>query len=255
MGSVVSPHYDAMLGKLIAHGATRDEAIDHLLQGLTDLQVLGLPTNRAFLATCLDHAGFRAGAALIPFLASEGDGIRSMLQKQELEALIPCAEAAIFSQNPPAQDLPAPFARGVRFAHRGQVHDFAVRELGQGRASVNGQAMQDRSHAHACQVSPGRWHVQMGAADLWLTDVSFEPAAQSGQAGGNSDIRAPFNGKLIRVAVADGQAVEKGETLAVLESMKLEHLIAAPRAGKVKGVRVSVGQQLAPSQVLMSLEA
>ena len=255
MGSVVSPHYDAMLGKLIAHGATRDEAIDHLLQGLTDLQVLGLPTNRAFLATCLDHAGFRAGAALIPFLASEGDGIRSMLQKQELEALIPCAEAAIFSQNPPAQDLPAPFARGVRFAHRGQVHDFAVRELGQGRASVNGQAMQDRSHAHACQVSPGRWHVQMGATDLWLTDASFEPAAQSGQAGGNSDIRAPFNGKLIRVAVADGQAVEKGETLAVLESMKLEHLIAAPRAGKVKGVRVSVGQQLAPSQVLMSLEA
>ena len=55
--------------------------------------------------------------------------------------------------------------------------------------------------------------------------------------------------------MADGQVVEKGETLAVLESMKLEHLIAAPRAGKVKGVRVSVGQQLAPSQVLMSLEA
>lgn len=254
-GAQVSPHYDAMLGKLIAHGATRDEAIDHLLQGLAELQVLGLPTNRAFLAACLDHPGFQAGAALIPFLASEGDGIRALLQKQELEALMPCAEAAIFSQNPPAKDLPAPFARGVRFAHRGQVHDFAVRELGQGQASVNGQAVQDRSHAHACQVSPGRWHVQMGATDLWLTDVSFDPAAQAGQAGGNTDIRAPFNGKLIRVAVVDGQAVEKGETLAVLESMKLEHLIAAPRAGKVKGVRVSAGQQLAPSQVLMSLEA
>ncbi|MBK7654808.1 MAG: ATP-grasp domain-containing protein [Betaproteobacteria bacterium] len=84
MGSVVSPHYDAMLGKLIAHGATRDEAIDHLLQGLTDLQVLGLPTNRAFLAICLDHAGFRAGAALIPFLASkQGTASVESLQKQE----------------------------------------------------------------------------------------------------------------------------------------------------------------------------
>lgn len=255
MGSVVSPHYDAMLGKLIAHGATRDEAIDHLLQGLTDLQVLGLPTNRAFLATCLDHAGFRAGAALIPFLAETGDAIRESLQKQEQEVLVHCAEAVIFTDSPPAKDLASPFARGQRFAHRGRVHDYAVQELGQGQATVNGQPARNQCSARACQVDVGRWHVQCGLTDLWLIDATYEPAAQSNQAAGSSDIRAPFNGKLIRIAVTDGQMVHQGETLAVLESMKLEHLIAAPRAGKVLTVRVSEGQQLAPAQVLMTLEA
>ncbi len=255
MGSVVSPHYDAMLGKLIAHGATRDEAIDHLLQGLTDLQVLGLPTNRAFLAICLDHAGFRAGEALIPFLAETGDAIRESLQKKEQEVLVHCAEAVIFTDNPPAKDLASPFARGQRFAHRGRVHDYAVQELGQGQATVNGQPARNQCSARACQVDVGRWHVQCGLTDLWLIDATYEPAAQSNQAAGSSDIRAPFNGKLIRIAVTDGQMVHQGETLAVLESMKLEHLIAAPRAGKVLTVRVSEGQQLAPAQVLMTLEA
>ena len=97
--------------------------------------------------------------------------------------------------------------------------------------------------------------MQCGLTDLWLIDATYEPAAQSNQAAGSSDIRAPFNGKLIRIAVTDGQMVHQGETLAVLESMKLEHLIAAPRAGKVLTVRVSEGQQLAPAQVLMTLEA
>lgn len=254
-GLVVSPHYDAMLGKLIAHGATRDEAIDRLLQGLTELQILGLPTNRAFLAACLDHPTFRSGAALIPFLAQEGDAIREVLQKREQEVLITCAESAIFSHVLPSKDLPSPFARGLRFAHRGQTHDFLVKEIGQGRALVNGESMQNLSQTVASQVDTGHWHAQSGGTDLWLVDISFEPAAQSEQSRGSTDIRAPFNGKLIRVEVADGQTVQQGETLAVLESMKLEHLIAAPRAGKVIGLRVSSGQQLAPAQVLMTLEA
>ena len=68
-GSEVSPHYDAMLGKLIVHAATRAEAIDQLTVALGELEVLGLPTNRAFLIECLQSEGFRAGAATIPFLA------------------------------------------------------------------------------------------------------------------------------------------------------------------------------------------
>ena len=72
-GAVVTPHYDAMLGKLIAHAPTRAEAIDRLRTGLDQTAVLGLPTNRAFLAACLQHPVFRAGEALIPFLAEQAD--------------------------------------------------------------------------------------------------------------------------------------------------------------------------------------
>src|SRR5258706_6112521 len=72
-GAVVSVHYDSMLGKLVAHAATRDEAIDRLGAALEQTVVLGLPTNRAFLAECLRDPVFRTGDALIPFLGTQGD--------------------------------------------------------------------------------------------------------------------------------------------------------------------------------------
>jgi geranyl-CoA carboxylase alpha subunit len=78
----VSPHYDSMLGKLIAHAPTRAEAIDQLAGALDRLQLLGLPTNRAFLAACLRHETFRAGQALIPFLQEQGGGIRDAATKK-----------------------------------------------------------------------------------------------------------------------------------------------------------------------------
>ena len=85
-GSEVTPHYDAMLGKLIVHAADRHQAIDVMVQALGQLQVLGLPTNRAFLAQCLQHPQFRAGQALISFLAGEADTVRETLLKIELLA-------------------------------------------------------------------------------------------------------------------------------------------------------------------------
>ena len=82
-GTEVSPHYDAMLGKLIAHAPTRDEAIARLRMGLAQTELLGLPTNRDFLSACLDHPVFRAGDARIPFLAEAGEAIRERLRQQE----------------------------------------------------------------------------------------------------------------------------------------------------------------------------
>jgi geranyl-CoA carboxylase alpha subunit len=83
-GMEVPPHYDSMLGKLIAHAPTRSEAIAQLAGALDRLQLLGLPTNRAFLAACLRHETFAAGQALIPFLSQQGDAIRAVLQRDEM---------------------------------------------------------------------------------------------------------------------------------------------------------------------------
>src|SRR5690606_10369597 len=71
--SVITPHYDAMLGKLIAHAPDRAQAIAQLAHALDATVLLGLPTNRALLAACLRHPVFGAGEALIPFLAEHGD--------------------------------------------------------------------------------------------------------------------------------------------------------------------------------------
>ena len=76
-GLTIPPYYDSLLGKLIAHAPTREEAIDRLAAALDHLQLLGLPTNRRLLAACLRHPSFRAGQARIPFLQEHGEKLRS----------------------------------------------------------------------------------------------------------------------------------------------------------------------------------
>ncbi|MDP3251534.1 MAG: biotin carboxylase N-terminal domain-containing protein [Hydrogenophaga sp.] len=269
-GSEVTPHYDAMLGKLIAHAPTRAEAIERLAHALDNLQLLGLPTNRAFLAACLRHPVFKAGDALIPFLAEHGDGIRESLQPPA-DAVLAAVLAAAFHQRSPAQALPCPFARALRWQHGEQVLEPVVRETGQGALSVtlgerNAQASLASGRvvidgmAWPVAAAPlgngdGRWQVQAGAHTLELTDLSLAPRERAGGASAARELRAPFNGKLIAVHAEAGTALNKGAPLLVIESMKLEHTLAAPRDLTVESVSVHIGQQVAPGQLLVTFSA
>lgn len=281
-GQVVSPHYDSMLGKLMVHAATREQAIDRLVAVLGRTEVLGLPTNRQFLSACLAHPVFRAGHALIPFLAEQGDTIRGALQKEELLALVPYGLAAIFYQsidsNSAANSLPCPFPRPVRLRHRGQLLDLRIRELGGGALEIEtgGEVLQavitqgpdgaltvgtgqtgQRISAVRLKESAGqpgaRWHVQTGSVDLFLEDATLEPAASGGVAAAR-ELRAPFNGKVIAVHAAPGQAVKRGDTLLVIESMKLEHAVNAPHDAVLAAVMAEVGQQTSTGQVLLRFD-
>ena len=82
----------------------------------------------------------------------------------------------------------------------------------------------------------------------------FEPAA-AGAATAANELRAPFNGKVIAIQAKPGATVVRGDTLLVLESMKLEHALGASRDGVIKAVHVEPGQQAATSQVLVTFEA
>jgi 3-methylcrotonyl-CoA carboxylase alpha subunit/geranyl-CoA carboxylase alpha subunit len=287
-GAQVPPFYDSMLGKLIAHGASREEAIDKLLDGLAQTRILGLPTNRGFLRAVLAHPRFRSGQALIPFLSEQGNALREALQKEEQAVLVHAALALVLASNSHAGALPSPFERSLRLRHRGRSLALTLREQGQGRFQValDGQHHQAevrvvaalptavpaatgiaeallvdvvvdglRQDVHACALGGGRWQLQVGAVDLWLENASFEPVAQAGTAVNATELRAPFNGRLIRLDVSIGQAVQRGETLAVLESMKLEHALSAPRDGVVAALLSEPGQQVATGQVLLRFES
>jgi 3-methylcrotonyl-CoA carboxylase alpha subunit/geranyl-CoA carboxylase alpha subunit len=246
-GLQVPPYYDSMLGKLVAHAATREQAVAQLAAALDRTEVLGLPTNRAFLAACLRHPDFAAGQALIPFLAQQGDALREGLHGAERAALQACGLAAVF---PPAADattarssLACPYPRPVRLRHRGAVMEF----------SVQGVPALPRNTS-AVRVDGLRWHVQHNGVDFFVDDASFEPAAGAGGSAAGNELRAPFNGKVIAVKAVVGAQVRKGDALVILESMKLEHTLAASRDGIVKSVHVEPGQQAATGQVLVSLE-
>ena len=272
-GGEVSPFYDAMLGKLIVHAPTRAEAIDALIGALARTEVLGLPTNRGFLMECLDDARFRRGEALISFLAENGDALRQLLLEKERTAHSHCALAAVYPQG--TGDLPCPFAVPRRLAHRGDVSALAVRAmaggvqvLGESPRTIVLQALADGAvlckeggitrRVRAVQAStpeaPRRWHAQAGGVDWWFDDESFDPVAGAGQAQAATELKAPFNGKVVRVASAAGQPLKAGETAVVIESMKLEHSVS-PRADvTVAEVLVAEGQQVTPGQVLLRFE-
>ncbi|GAB3468208.1 acetyl/propionyl/methylcrotonyl-CoA carboxylase subunit alpha [Polaromonas eurypsychrophila] len=274
-GGEVAPYYDSMLGKLIVHGASRSGTIEKMIAALAGTQVLGLPTNRAFLAACLAHPVFKAGQALIPFLTEHGDAIRQTLQAQQAEVLLPAALGVHFGNGPgAARCLPCPFGKALRLLHGEQVLEITVTETGAGGLEVACGAQQHTatctrtgdgrmfvtvdgrgSTVRACRATDGRWHVQVGATDVWLMDASFEPAAGAASASRAMELRAPFNGKLLVVKVAAGATVQRGDTLLVIESMKLEHAVCATRDAVVAAVEVAPGQQTATGQVLLRFEA
>ena len=262
-GTVVTPHYDAMLGKVIAHAPTRREAIAKLAQALDDTVLLGLPTNRAFLAACLRHPVFAAGEATIPFLAAHGDGLRETLAPPP-EAGVAAALLATW-RGQPASALPSPYPRPLRVKLGDRTLDLTVRELGHGALQV--QAGERRYSAHigpgtlsldgvtqpadGVRMADGRCHVRWGALDLPVQDLSHSAALRAGQGPAARELRAPFNGKLVSLAVQAGRRVAKGQLLLTIESMKIEHQISAPRDATVSGVTVVEGQQLVPGQVLL----
>ncbi len=275
-GAKVTPFYDSMLGKLIVHGASRAQAIDGLIAALAGTQVLGLPTNRAFLAACLAHPVFRAGQALIPFLAEHGDDIRQSLQDQQTQVLLPAALALHFAASPgAAQALPCPFDRMLRLFQGEQdlALTLTVRETGHGQVELlygtqrqaaacvrtGADEMQITLDGFsrrvlACQAADGRWHVQVGATDVWLKDASLSAAAGAASGSQARELRAAFNGKVIAIHATAGQVVQRGDTLLVIESMKLEHAVCATRDGQVAELSVEIGQQAATGQVLLRFE-
>ena len=279
-GAAVSPFYDAMLGKLIAHAPTRVEAIAKLQVALRRLQLLGLPTNRDFLGACLGHTVFRAGQALIPFLADHGDTLREQLLARERAAIPAAVLALLLADAPPTLSLGCAYERPVRVRHEGQVSHWGFTVTGPTQArlrdaegehtiawqrdgadhwaldvdGVRRQVAVVRAGSAALDGAP-RWQVLVDGTALWLDDLSLLPQRQGGGAGAADQLRAPFNGKVVALHVAPGDVIEQGAPLLVLESMKLEHSLAAPRSGVVEAVLVSPGQQAAPGQVLLRLVA
>ena len=235
-GLAVPPYYDSMLGKLVVHAPTRGEAIEQLASALDRTTILGLATNRRLLAACLRHSKFRAGDALIPFLAEYAGEIRAQLANEERSLAAPAAAAAF---NPRSAALACRFTRPLRVRHRGEAIDVPPAS----------EAQMSKAH-----VAGTTWHIQIGAVDLFLDDASFEPATRASGASADSELRAPFNGKVIAVKAQAGAKVARGDTLLVIESMKLEHSLAAARDAIIKAIHVQPGQQAATSQVLVTFE-
>ena len=265
-GAQVSPHYDSMLAKVIAHAPTREAAVEQLRQSLGHTRLLGLPNNRSFLMACLNHAEFCTGQVRIDFLNRHATEIRATLTQSETQHLALAAAAILSHGRHHALVLPCTFERPMRLQHRAITHEFRVREEASHIVHVSfaGTVHRIECSDHTCslngvthrvdclKLAHGAWHLQVEGIDLFVTDASFEPTRSASTHAVNAPLKASFSGKVAAVHASAGQVVKAGGVLLVIESMKLEHAITAVHDATVQQVLVEAGQQVSAQQVLIT---
>jgi propionyl-CoA carboxylase alpha chain len=282
-GSPVGVHYDALLAKVIAHGATRDQACRRLARALAGTRLHGVVSNRDLLVGILRHPEFRAGRIDTGFLARH-DPPQLAASAQDpaaprLHALAAALAgmAARRAAAPVLATIPAGW-RNVPSGPQQVTFDCAGRPLAvryrAGRdgvkADVDGEAVPElavrsagpglvvldvagiRREFSVARVG-GTWYVDSPLGATALTERPRFPEPESASAPGS--LLAPMPGTVVRVEVTPGELVAAGAPVVVLEAMKMEHTVAAPHDGTVTSVGVTAGQPVDVGTVLAVVEA
>jgi geranyl-CoA carboxylase alpha subunit len=277
-GQAISPFYDPMLGKIIAHGATREEARRKLLRAVQDSVLLGVQSNQRLLASLLQHPQFISGEFSTGFIPS------CFADHPCLHPHVPGAEelaiAAALFYHASAQAYLAPLA-GWRNNASVPLHYRIGLEDQDWQVELN--ALPDQPyrltvgartlHLKVIQCD-GRWATldidgirqrhayRLDAGQLWLSTrpgslrlIDRTQALVSSQASiSGGTLKAPMDGAIVDVLVSEGSPVSKGQLLVVLEAMKMEHPLKSGIDGVLKRLQVRVGDQVKNRQILLEVE-
>jgi propionyl-CoA carboxylase alpha chain len=283
-GTVVGPHYDPMLAKIIAHGATRDDAIRRLVRALRDLGVAGIVTNREFLLAVLAHPAFAAGETDTHFID------RNLPPEARSAARDPAADrlhaiVAALYHHERRRSIPGPLPTSIPSGWRSnrwrrqdvsyRIGGEVIEVLYEAGAAGGFELEVAGSPSQALVVEAGeseitleidgvrrRFRVAARSDTLFIhgplgsAELSMVPrfAAHAGDDVAGSYV-APMPGAVREVRVSVGDRVEEGTVMVVLEAMKMEHPITAHAPGVVTEVRVEVDQMVEPDEVLVVVEA
>lgn len=271
-GYNVGSHYDPMLAKIIAWGDTRDDARRRLIRAIEDTKLLGVHDNRRFLAAILRHPVFADGSATTAFIGDE------FAADASLETAAPASQdwavaAALISHNY-GQTERGLTSRGSGLAEQrlhlqsdGLKQDVVVGADERGKLTVR---INDQTHQIRLSVDQQQVEIDgilqplsatLVAGDVWLAgpglawcieDHTYAAPNVSGGAG-SGQIRAPMDGAVLDVMCKEGDTVQKGQVLVLLEAMKIEHSLKADADGIVAAVNVSAGDQVKSKQILLSI--
>jgi acetyl-CoA/propionyl-CoA carboxylase biotin carboxyl carrier protein len=283
-GGVVATTYDPMISKVIAWGEDRRTALARLDRALAETAVLGVGTNTAFLRALLAHPDVQAGRLDTGLIERALDELTA--SELPSDALVAFALERLLSLQPTGRvvdpwDLPTGWRPGASAAARwrvalpGGAHaEVAVGEPATGPGFAAGQVRLDEDEPVAARLDrvgdellltvDGRSrrfvHVHDGPV-LWLgSEGAAWPLTEqqrTGRAHGagahTGDLLSPMPGSVIAVHVAEGETVQAGRPLLVVEAMKMEHAIVAPHDGVVSALEVRTGDQVAVDQLLATV--
>jgi propionyl-CoA carboxylase alpha chain len=281
-GGEVSMFYDPMIAKLVTWGATRDEAADKQIEALDSFEIEGLGHNIDFVSAIMQHPRFRSGELTTGFIAEEyPDGFHGAATSDALKAKIAAvagfvatarADRARNVDGQLAHHLPPPSEWAVTIGDRtfavsldedeimvdGEVLDLAM-EYTPGdkliEAEVDGEAlgikiettrsglkMTTRGAIHKVSILPAHIaHLSQHMIEKVPPDLS-------------RFLICPMPGLLVRLDVAEGDKVEAGQPLAVVEAMKMENILRAEKSATVKKVNAKAGESLAVDAIILELE-
>ncbi|MGO8872461.1 MAG: biotin carboxylase N-terminal domain-containing protein [Acidimicrobiales bacterium] len=283
-GSVVSPHYDPMLAKVVVHAPTRAEGAAALAATLARARIHGVTTNRDLLVRTLRHAEFVDGRTDTGFLERHGLARLAAPLADEAARRRHAVAAALADQArrrataPVQQSVPSGY-RNNAFSLQEVTYEsgddtFAVGyrfdRFGTGpvEVEVNGTTLDVEAAVAAPDVVT---FTTDGVRRRYLVDLVGSAAYVDGPDGSSTlteQVRfpsaadqlsegsavAPMPGGVVRVAVGVGDGVATGQVLVVLEAMKMEHAVHATTSGMVTEVHVSEGDQVETGRMLVVVE-
>jgi len=258
-GTEVGSLYDPMLSKVVAFGPDRETALRKLRAALAETVTLGVPTNAGFLRRLLAHPAVVAGELDTGLVEREMDG----LVPDEVPAEVYEAAAAVRLEalRPRGEGWRDPFSvpSGWRLGGTPRPVGFPLRVPGFDPVTHESRGTHTVTDDQVSVTLDGVRHTFHRAADWIGRDGDawqvrdHDPVAASrtraGQAGADS-LTAPMPGTVTVVKVAVGDEVSAGQSLLVVEAMKMEHVVSAPHAGTVTALDVAPGGTVAMDQVL-----
>ncbi|CAN5572330.1 acetyl-CoA carboxylase biotin carboxylase subunit [soil metagenome] len=280
-GDEVSLNYDSMISKLIVFASDRETTVQRLRQGLRDYTVLGVPTNLPLLRRIAENPAFAAGETTTGFLEKHDISGKQEQDRVPEKAIL---LAAVGESLPSRGKSWEPFSSGswrpmgiVRFRYNagGETHlvetsrisDGRMRVRMNGRDSVVEQIFIENGFLRATlDDEPVSCGFAVDSSSVFVSDEratyrlerslppSVDEAVSGGSDPGRTSLTSPMPGTVVSVLVEEGEEVEEGQVLLVLEAMKMEQQVTAPYAGTVRALPYGERDLVPGGAVLAEIE-
>ncbi len=272
-GDAVTPFYNSMIAKLIAHAPTRAEALAKLGDALARAVVIGPKTNLAFLSALVRASEVEAGGRRHRLYRRPRGATRRRAAPSR-PARRACRRRGADRGGGASREL-RPAIRSLECRRQLRTHRAAPRRIrgprrrpsrapgGDRGGRAANPRLRRRPRAHPGGEAPtptvltteGGAFVLSGGRQILIARVDPSEGGLVGAAAGSGEIVAPMHGRVIALHVEHDARVDEGARLAVIEAMKMEHALVAPRTGRVANLIARVGDTVEQGQRLMTIEA
>ena len=283
-GGEVSPFYDPMLAKVIASGSDREEARRHLVRALGNSLLVGPANNRDFLIDALSRQAFIDGEATTAFISEEygDDGFICSPGPEEL--CLAALTQTLYRKQDALQRSPGVNPELLNWSSGIHMTSVCLYRLGDETYTVTVHPLNESCYEVSCQddvyeyevisfdgheltlrqnqlrlalqcfTDPLLQHITLATPRIEFSVTDIAAGEILAEQGGDGQVTAPMHGQLLEILVSEGEEVARGQRLAILEAMKMQHEIVAEVAGQVTAIHAQAQTQVSLDQLLIEIE-